>query len=118
MNNVIVNETSSQMWTIVLVGLVTVFLCLIFLVAMVSFFKKVFTPGSKKQSHKHGNTPVSVQKAVEKASGGTDNNLVAVIAAAISAASGAPVSSFRIASIEYSGFNTPAWGHVDRAGRQ
>lgn len=116
MNNVIVTETSAQMWTIVLVGILTVFLCLIFLVAMVSFFKKVFVPGSKKQSQKHVDTPVSVQKAADKAAEGTDNNLVAVIAAAISAASGVPVSSFRIASIDYSGFNTPAWGHVDRAG--
>lgn len=44
--------------------------------------------------------------------------IVAVIMAAISAARGRDSGSFRIASISPSqtveGFNTPAWGHVDR----
>jgi hypothetical protein len=44
--------------------------------------------------------------------------LVAVIAAAVAAASGSAPGSFRIASIVPSessgGFNTPVWGHADR----
>jgi uncharacterized MAPEG superfamily protein len=47
--------------------------------------------------------------------------LVAVIAAAVSAASGMAPGTFRIAGISPSaasaakvGFNTPVWGHVDR----
>jgi hypothetical protein len=46
-----------------------------------------------------------------------DEELVAVIAAAISAAGGLEPGAFRIAHLEEtrSGtFNTPAWGHVDR----
>ncbi|GAB1433591.1 hypothetical protein MASR2M29_22170 [Spirochaetota bacterium] len=117
MSNVIY-ESSAQMWTIVLVGISTVFLCLIALVAMVSFFKRVFVPGAKKVKLPQSNTPSSLQNDAEKSAGSaaSDHSIVAAIAAAISAASGVPVSSFRIASIDYSGFNTPAWGHVDRAG--
>jgi Na+-transporting methylmalonyl-CoA/oxaloacetate decarboxylase gamma subunit len=56
--------------------------------------------------------------------GGSDARLVAVIAAAVSAAradGGAETGRFRIASVEptavaATGFNTPAWGHVDRLG--
>jgi hypothetical protein len=47
--------------------------------------------------------------------------LVAVIAAAISASSGMAPGSFRIAAIEAArtpgGFNTPIWGHADRIAR-
>jgi hypothetical protein len=47
--------------------------------------------------------------------------LIAVIAAAVAAATGMEVGSFRIASLspsapprDQSGFNTPVWGHIDR----
>jgi hypothetical protein len=47
--------------------------------------------------------------------------LVAVIAAAVAAASGMEIGSFKVVGIEgpggsfmQRGFNTPAWGHVDR----
>ncbi|HUW40370.1 MAG TPA: hypothetical protein VMV90_05130 [Rectinemataceae bacterium] len=47
--------------------------------------------------------------------------LVAVIAAAVAAASGMEPGSFRIAGIEPSagdqGFNTPVWGRADRLAR-
>jgi hypothetical protein len=55
---------------------------------------------------------------------GTDGELVAVIAAAVVAASGMEAGSFRVValapavpSIAQRGFNTPAWGHVDRFSR-
>jgi hypothetical protein len=55
------------------------------------------------------------------ASAGAEGELVAVIAAAVSAASGRDAGSFRILGIRpaagpsaHTGFNTPAWGHVDR----
>jgi hypothetical protein len=51
----------------------------------------------------------------------TAGELVAVIAAAVAAASGMEPGGFRIASVSpaappysRSGFNTPVWGHVDR----
>jgi hypothetical protein len=50
--------------------------------------------------------------------------LVAVLAAAVSAASGMAPESFRIVGFEPSrgsppqcGFNTPVWGHIDRSSR-
>ena len=50
--------------------------------------------------------------------------LVAVIAAAVAAASGMDASSFRIVGVQPSsgetwrrGLNTPVWGHVDRFNR-
>jgi hypothetical protein len=54
-----------------------------------------------------------------------DGTLVAVIAAAIAAASGMAPGSFRVVGIESSarpnygsrGLNTPAWGHVERFNR-
>jgi hypothetical protein len=59
-------------------------------------------------------------KAASPASG----EVVAVIAAAVSAASGMEIGSFRIVGVEPSrssiaqcGFNTPVWGHVDRFAR-
>jgi hypothetical protein len=63
-------------------------------------------------------------RATAKGSAGrpeAGGELVAVIAAAVAAASGMAPGGFRIASIspaaassERSGFNTPVWGHVDR----
>ena len=55
----------------------------------------------------------------------SEGELIAVIAAAVAAASGLEPGSFRIAGIRSSvsprgaaggraGFNTPVWGHIDR----
>ncbi len=48
--------------------------------------------------------------------------LIAVIAAAVAAASGMGVNEFRVVGVnrvEGSGsFNTPVWGHIDRFARQ
>lgn len=108
-------ETASYMWTIVTIGLVTVFLSLIALVLMVGFFKFLFVKSSRAapsagENQVHASPLQPVAKAV-----GIDGAVIAAIMAAISAASGASASSFRIASIERTGFNTPVWGHVDRA---
>ncbi|OHD23079.1 MAG: hypothetical protein A2Y38_15065 [Spirochaetes bacterium GWB1_59_5] len=108
-------ETASYMWTIVTIGLVTVFLSLIALVAMVSFFKFIFVRAPKaapavRESLAKAAPSESAAKAV-----GIDGAVVAAIVAAIAAASGVSASSLRIASIERTGFNTPVWGHVDRA---
>jgi hypothetical protein len=53
-----------------------------------------------------------------------EGELVAVIAAAVSAASGMELGSFRLtgiqpsaASLSRGGFNTPVWGHIDRFNR-
>jgi len=118
METVIATETAAQMWTIVVAGISTVFLCLLSLVVMIGVFKFIFARQPKVKpaiaqaaasAAPVGAPPVAV------AARGMDGSIVAAIVAAVAAASGVSASSLRIASIERSGFNTPAWGHVDRA---
>jgi len=99
-------ETANEMWTIVIIGLVTVFISLLSLVWMISIFKVLFAGKTAKQDKKP-ETPTNVARSIDPA-------IVAVIVAAIAMASGVPASAIRIASIEHSGFNTPVWGYVDR----
>ncbi|PKL25344.1 MAG: hypothetical protein CVV47_04610 [Spirochaetae bacterium HGW-Spirochaetae-3] len=113
METVVATETAAQMWTIVVAGISTVFLCLLSLVVMIGIFKLIFV-----RAPKAGPAVASAVASTAVASpspNGVDGSVVAAIVAAIASASGVPASSLRIASIERSGFNTPAWGHVDRA---
>ncbi len=103
-------ETAAEMWTIVIIGLVTVFISLLSLVWMISIFKLLFAGKSAKQSPKQ-DAPTQVAPGAAR---GVDPAVVAAIIAAIAMASGVQASSIRIASIEHSGFNTPVWGYVDR----
>jgi Na+-transporting methylmalonyl-CoA/oxaloacetate decarboxylase gamma subunit len=103
-------ETAGYMWTIAFIGISTVFLSLIALVAMVSIFKLIFVRSAPRQAPK-AEAPVQAAPAAAR---GIDPAVVAVIIAAIATASGVPASSLRIASIERSGFNTPVWGYADR----
>lgn len=112
MNGTMATETAAQMWTIVVAGIGTVFLCLFALVIMTTIFKGIFAKASKAAQAAPKPAPVPAPSARPA---GVDGAIVAAIAAAVAAASGVPVSALRIASIERSGFNTPAWGHVDRA---
>ncbi|HPE88380.1 MAG TPA: OadG family protein [Spirochaetales bacterium] len=113
MDTVVVTETAGQMWTIVVVGIGTVFLCLFALVVMVSVFKAIFVREPK--AAPKAEAPAAPAATAPAAARGLDGAIVAAIVAAVSAASGQPAASLRIASIERSGFNTPAWGHIDRA---
>ncbi len=99
-------ETVSFMWTIVLIGISTVFICLICLVAMVSLFKLIFVREAKPAQ--------ALLPATASASKGIDPAVVAVIIAAIAVSSGVPAASIRLASIQHASFNTPVWGYVDR----
>ena len=112
MNGTMATETAAQMWTIVVSGIGTVFVCLFALVIMTTIFKRIFTTTPKSAAPVVVAAPAAAPAARPA---GVDGAVVAAIAAAIAAASGVPVSALRIASIERSGFNTPAWGHVDRA---
>jgi len=114
MNGTMATETAAQMWTIVVSGIGTVFVCLFALVIMTTIFKRIFTTPPKSVAPVVAATPASAAAPAARPAG-LDGAVVAAIAAAIAAASGVPVSALRIASIERSGFNTPAWGHVDRA---
>lgn len=113
METVIAAESAAQMWTIVIVGISTVFLCLFSLVVMIGIFKFIFARQPKvKPAIAQAAASAALEGAIPR---GIDGSVVAAIVAAVAAASGVPASSLRIASIERSGFNTPAWGHVDRA---
>lgn len=103
-------QSTIEMWTIAISGIVTVFVCLIALVAMVSIFKLIFVGKEKKAADSSDDNGTGRAPA----SRGIDPAVVAVIVAAIAASSGVAASSIRIASIERSGFNTPVWGYVDR----
>lgn len=113
-------ETASQMWTIVVIGISTVFICLLSLVAMVSIFKALFVRSPKiaatgPKATASAGAVASAPASVKTAASAIDGSIMAAIVAAISAASGIKASALRIRSIESSGHNTPVWGHVDRA---
>ena len=110
-------------WMITALGMGTVFLALIALSAIISLFPKLFLKPDKKW-HEMAPLPEMVEAATARpiaTAGAAGPELVAVIAAAVSAASGLAPGSFRIANLEVApgqtgrgGFTTPVWGHVDR----
>lgn len=126
-------------WFIMFAGIGTVFVALIMIIAIIQVFHLIFgkRPESKtkkpvqksktqadapKSPTVSGPAPAAPLKPAAQAQGSSE--LVAVIAAAICAASGASPSSFRIASIQStgsgegeSGFNTPVWGRIERFNR-
>jgi sodium pump decarboxylase gamma subunit len=121
-----------NVWLITALGMGTVFLALIFLALITAFFPKVF--GGRKEKVRpeaaplpqmSGPTNLSVS-ALAPVPGSSPNGtigpeIVAVIAAAVAAASGSSPESIRIASIHPShdagGFNTPIWGRIERFAR-
>lgn len=125
-------------WLVMFAGIGTVFVALMAIIVIIQVFHLIFgiRPASKKQkpiqepkpqtSASTAGTvpaaqPLASAEQPSSASAKSGNELVAVIAAAICAASGASPSSFRIASIQAagssedgSGFNTPVWGRIER----
>jgi len=106
-------------WTITALGMGTVFLALIGLSFIVSLFPLIFKGAEKKRPDL---APLpSLSSVAQGPAPGLSPETVAVIMAAVSAASGLGPSQFRIAyaapSPQAGGFNTPAWGHVDRFNR-
>ncbi len=109
-------------WSITALGMGTVFLSLILLSLILSLFPFIFRKPEKKRAEPaplpelHSTAP-----AVRQAAPGPSAELIAVIAAAVAAASGQAPGAFRIASVtpasSSGGFNTPVWGHADRASR-
>lgn len=120
-------------WLIMTAGIGTVFMTLILLAIMLSFFPLIFGGRKEKKrpnpapipemsgpsdrqptQHHVSHTPVAAEN---------DQSLIAVLTAAIAAASGTSASSFRIASImpasrQEGSFNTPIWGRVERYTRE
>jgi Na+-transporting methylmalonyl-CoA/oxaloacetate decarboxylase gamma subunit len=122
-------------WLIMFAGIGTVFVALIAIIAIIQVFHIIFgkRPGTKKRKLDQDPTPRTaeikpapspVAEAQAKAAVQHGSELVAVITAAIAAASGASPSSFRITSVQAAGngegdggFNTPVWGRVERFNR-
>lgn len=120
-------------WLIMLAGVGTVFITLILLAIILSFFPMIF--GGRKEK-KHPNPapipemsgpsdrqPAQNQVSIAPVAAENDHSLIAVLTAAIAAASGTSASSFRIASImpasrQEGSFNTPIWGRVERYTRE
>ena len=111
-------------WMIMLAGVGTVFTVLISIIAMLYLFQILF--GKRKEKKRPDLAPIpEIYSAIvppaptvssRQEAGG---ELVAAITAAISAATGAAASTFRITSINPSaesdnGFNTPIWGRIER----
>lgn len=99
-------------WTIMLIGISTVFVGLFVIQLIIGLLKFFFSPDRQKKDR-----PV-----IHKTETG-DSELVAVLSAAIAAASGQSTGSFRIAAIEpaqgnSASFNTPTWGHIERLKKQ
>ncbi len=125
-------------WLILFAGVSTVFIALIAIIGIIQLFHLIFggrpvakknKKGAAKDAQGGQDTVLAAQAAPKNpvapspttpAAAGTE--LVAVIAAAISAASGISTSAFRIASIQPAagdqGFNTPVWGRIERFNRQ
>ena len=97
-------------WTLLLIGISTVFASLILIALGISLMRVIFT---KKTTP----VPQVAGGGQSNANPGINGPLVAAIAAAIAAATGQAVGSFRIAAIQKTGLSTPAWGHVDRLAR-
>ncbi|MCX7025756.1 MAG: OadG family protein [Spirochaetes bacterium] len=96
----------------VIAGMATVFAVLTIMVIVIWFSRHLF--GAKDPEFPASEPDARSQPAPALAS--ADQQLVAVITAAVSAARGASSPPFRIAAIEPSsgGFTTPVWGHVNR----
>lgn len=102
-------------WMIMFAGMGTVFVALIGLIAMLALFKVIF--GTRPEKKRAALAPLpEINSPIPSTV--LDAGLVAVIVAAVSAASGQSPSDFRIAAIapcnNEAGFNTPIWGRVER----
>ncbi len=115
-------------WMIMFAGVATVFVALVVIIAMLEVFHIVFGKRLEKKRpdlaplpeiHSHAAPPAHSPAQTSQPGG----ELVAVITAAISAATGKAPTAFLINSISASseagsGFNTPIWGQIERLARK
>ncbi len=121
-------------WMIMVVGVLTVFIALFVMILFLLAFPKLFVVLKRKE---HGNLAplpqiIEVTKkpatiapvGVTAEATAEDASLIAVLTAAIVAASGASASTFAITKVRQTesdvdgGFNTPVWGRVERLSRK
>lgn len=117
-------------WMILLAGIGTVFAALIAIIGMLELFHLIFGARPEKKRAPLAplpeiNSPIPAPKSsqAQPAAQRNGTELVAVIAAAIAASTGASPNSFQVTSISASpesegGFNTPVWGRIERFARK
>lgn len=117
-------------WMIMFAGIGTVFVALIGLIAMISIFHLIFGAKTEKKRPSpaplpeiNGPTVASPTERPQVSKGQEGAELIAVISAAIAAATGKSPAAFHIRSISVSpesegGFNTPVWGRIERFARK
>lgn len=108
-------------WFLVALGMGTVFIALIGLSFVLQLFKLIFV-GRKQPDHVPSLAPANVIMPPSRAVSTDDGELLTVIAAAVSAASGMSPGGFRVASVSQvggatAGVNVPAWGFAERIAR-
>jgi|GEM_PF-158075 len=119
-------------WTIMLFGMGTVFIALIVIDLILKTFPYLFGKGGEPRTEVQPKSPAdrptggvplpAITSRTVVADKSHDPELVAVIAAAVAAATGMGQKDFRIVNIEAaqsgsSGFTTPVWGRINRTGR-
>jgi len=118
-------------WMIMVVGVITVFVALFLIILFLLGFPKFFSALKKKEHKKLAPLPEIVEVTKKKAQPGSpgqasvqdDEELIAVMTAAVAAVRGSEPGSFAIAQVkqaaaEGGGFNTPVWGRVERLSRK
>jgi sodium pump decarboxylase gamma subunit len=111
-------------WMILVAGVGTVFTALVGLILLVFVLKLLFGKKPDKKQKKAQSSPELAKIPVAaKPAEAYGMDLIAVITAAIAAATGSSPSTFRIATINASsdtepGFNTPVWGRIERFTRK
>lgn len=98
-------------WIILGLGLVVVFTALGLLVFFIAALRLLFT---KKVAKVKVINSASNAKENEEIDFDANPELVAILIAAICAATGENANSFNIKRVERAGFTTPIWGHVNR----
>ncbi len=122
-------------WMIMVVGTMTVFIALFVMILFLLGFPKLFAILKRKEHESLAPLPQIVevtkrtapsasQIASAPSSSLQDESLIAVLTAAVAAASGSSAGSFAITNVQQAqpevggGFNTPVWGRIERLSRK
>lgn len=99
----------TKVWAVVITGLVVVFLALVLLIIFVTLFGKIFQSSSKKSNDKKNSTPPAPQKPAPVevnatketvASESEDDNIIAVISAAVAMMAAKDGKNYAVKSIK------------------
>jgi sodium pump decarboxylase gamma subunit len=117
-------------WMIMIVGVLTVFVALFLIIIVLLGFPRFFAALRRRKHENPAPLPQIVEvtkKPAQTVSVGAaqeDESLIAVLTAAVAAASGSKPDSFAITQVHQTapesggGFNTPVWGRVERLARK